>query len=149
MASPNTFLVTDIGVAIRNRAECKVLQTSDPWCWTTHKCSTKTGPYKGALTPTELSKPALNGLWGLLNWEFHPIPGVFWSLDESNIYPRVGAPKQRMHVLPWRGLFTPVKNVASCPQKGCFLTWQSNVPFVVESRKLLSTPQTKGSHSTK
>jgi len=29
MASPNTFLVTDIDVTIQNRAECKVLQTSD------------------------------------------------------------------------------------------------------------------------
>jgi hypothetical protein len=43
---PNTFLVMDIDVAIQNRAECKVLQTSEPWCWTTHKCSTLAGHYK-------------------------------------------------------------------------------------------------------
>jgi hypothetical protein len=85
-----------------------------------------------------------------MNWEFHPILGVFWSLDESNIYPRVGAPKQRDSMFSHEGAYLPQWRMWLCAhKKGCFLTWQSNVPFVVESRKLLSTPQTKGSHSTK
>jgi hypothetical protein len=98
---PNTFLVTDIDVAIQNRAECKVLQTSDPWCWTTHKCSTKTGPYKGALTPTELSKKH--------SWigNFTQFLEFFGPLMKVTFYPRVGAPKQRDSMFSHEGAYLP------------------------------------------
>jgi len=44
----------------------------------------------------------------------------FWSLDESNIYPRVGAPKQRIARSPMKGLIYPSEECGFVPTKGLF-----------------------------